>query len=136
MPTHPLFVAGAAITAVAFVTFATILFSKGGFHRMRQLGVMSALLKGEHGSGARLVFVGSLLAMMVGSCLVFAGVGAGDAARLDACEARCDELGYPQYRIGPNSDRDDADRSTWFVACICEGGDRAPTELRAGDLPR
>ncbi|MCA9607799.1 MAG: hypothetical protein KC619_19455 [Myxococcales bacterium] len=134
MFTQPLFVVGVALTAIGFVTFATVIFSKGGFSRMRQFGVMRAVLRGDHGSGTRVVFLVALVAMLVGSGLTFAGVGAADAARLEACGARCRDLGYPDHRIGPNSDRDDADRTTWFVACICEGADRPPTELRAEGL--
>ncbi len=134
MPSHPVFFAGGAIVAFAFVAFATILFSHGGFNRARQLGVILKLLRGEHGNGTRLGFVASVLGLILGACLLFSGVAAQDRARAEACAERCRALGYPSHRMGPNTNRIETDRTTWYLACICEGPDREPTELRADRL--
>ncbi len=73
----------------------------------------------------------SFLTLFMGSCLSFVAVGAGDRARKKHCEQTCTEAGYSTARIGPNSDRIQSDRTTWFVACICEEPSREPLESRA-----
>ncbi len=134
MLTQPRVVARALVTALGFVAFAAALFSHGGVAKSRQFQVIGALLRGDHGARPRLVLVAGFLAMIAGACLLFGGVASRDRARNEACEARCRELGHPRSRIGPNSDRDESDRRTWWVACICEGGDGDPVELRADGL--
>ncbi len=134
MLAHPLFVVGAIVTALGFLAFAGALFSHGGLPKSQQFRVIGALLRGDHGPRPRLVLVGGFLAMIAGACLLFGGVASRDRARNEACEARCRELGHPRSRMGPNSDRDEQNRRTWWVACICEGGAGEPIELRADDL--
>ncbi|MFK7984558.1 MAG: hypothetical protein AB8I08_00880 [Sandaracinaceae bacterium] len=129
---QPLFLVGAVVTFAGTLLFGGLLFSNGGVRKSRQFRVIRELLGGTHGNGARLLTVAALLSMASGSCLLFSGVAASDHERAERCERRCRAEGYEAGRIGPNSDRTE-DRSTWWVACICEGGSAPVLELRADE---
>ncbi|MFK8004047.1 MAG: hypothetical protein AB8H86_31065 [Polyangiales bacterium] len=120
MQISPLFLVGGIATFVGAILFATQLFQNGGWAKSRQFQVIGELFRGAHGSGARIAVLISFVMMPIGACLLFAGVASSDAERRNRCEARCSAEGYEQARIGPNSGRDPSDRTTWFVACICE----------------
>lgn len=122
MKISPVFIVGGVLVFLGAILFATQLFGNGGWAKSKQFRVIGELFRGVHGAGARKAVILSFLMMPIGSCLLFSGVFASDAERRDRCEARCAAEGYTSGRIGPNTDRDSGDRSTWFVACICEGG--------------
>ncbi len=124
-------IAGAVLLFLGAPLFAGVLFGHGGVRKSAQFRVLGELMRGVHGSLPRALLMLSFLLIVVGSCVTFAAVGAGDRARAKHCEATCTEAGYSTARIGPNSDRVQSDRTTWFVACICEEPGREPLESRA-----
>lgn len=134
MKISPLFIVGGALFFVGAILFATQLFRNGGWAKSRQFQVMGELFRGAHGSAARIAVLVSFVMMPIGACLLFGGVAASDAERRNRCEARCSAEGYASGRIGPNSERDSDDRTTWFVACICEGGPGVNLEIDANSL--
>lgn len=134
MKISPLFIVGGIVAFLGAILFATQLFRHGGWARSRQLRIIGELFRGTHGSGARTAVLVSFVMMPIGSCLLFSAVASSDAERRDRCEARCSAEGYASGRIGPNSERDTSDRTTWFVACICEGGEGEGLEVDANSL--
>ncbi|MFT5355052.1 MAG: hypothetical protein ACI9KE_002266 [Polyangiales bacterium] len=134
MKVSPILVVGGALFFVGAILFASQLFRNGGWAKSAQFRVLGELFRGLHGSGARTVVLISLVLMPLGSCFLFAGVASSDVERRDRCETRCAAEGYSSGRIGANSDRVSGDRTTWFVACICEGGAGGALELDADSL--
>lgn len=134
MQISPPFIIGGVLFFLGALTFAAQLFGHGGVAKSKQFGVLSELLKGVHGPGPRRWLIISMLLMPMGACFLFAGVGMSNAERSERCEERCASEGYETARIGPNSDRVSGDRTTWFVACICEGGQPEALELDANEL--
>ena len=78
-----------------------------------------------------MLILASFPVMFFGACMTFSSVAMSDWERAKACEERCIAEGYEDGRIGPNSDRDQQDRSTWFVACICQRETLPPLEFPA-----
>lgn len=134
MAVSPLFLVGIAIFFLGGALFGTQLFGHGGWAKSKQFRVIGELLRGAHGTRARRWVVVSLVLLPMGMCLIFSGVTASDFERAERCERHCAREGYASGRIGPNSDRDPQDRSTWFVACICDGNEREPAEFVADTL--
>jgi hypothetical protein len=110
-------------------------FAKGGFSKSRQLPVLIALVRAEHGRAARWLTLGSLVGLVLGGLFLFAGISADDLAREKRCQRRCVEEGHPRGVIGPSSQQSMTRRnSAAFVACLCSGGPGRPIELRADSL--
>lgn len=129
MTLSPLLVTGGALFFVGFVLFAIALFGHGGLSRSRQFRVIGELFRGDHGRAPRIVATLGVSMVGIGACVCFAAVARSDHQRAERCRAFCGSKGYRSARIGPNSDRIREDRSTWFVACICEEGDQDPARL-------
>lgn len=132
---HPnaLLVAGAAFFFIGVALFMGLLFSNGGLSKSKQFKVLFELIRGTHGSRARLGLVSAMLLGLTGACLAFGGVAMSDRERNRACASACAARGHTSHRIGPNSDRVAGDARTAWVACICEGGGET-VELRADAL--
>ena len=128
-----LLLAGVASFFAGVALFMGLLFANGGLSKSKQLGVLSELIRGTHGRGARLGLAAAALLVLTGACLAFGGMAMSDAERANACAAACTARGHSRHRIGPNSDRVAGDARTSWVACICEGGAET-VELRAEGL--
>ncbi len=135
MAPHPAFVVGVAIFFVSTAVFIGAVFAKGGWKRSRQIGVILALVRGEHGKAARTVAIASFGGVILGGLVTFAGVAAEDVAREKRCQARCVEAGQLRGVIGPSIEQSMTRRNTAaFLACTCTGGAGPPTELHADGL--
>lgn len=132
---EPLFLLGIALFFPSGLTFMVVLFANGGAPKSKQLSVLSDLVRGRRGRRRQRTTLGAMLGMALGTLLLFSGVAAHDLGRADRCVERCTREGYPTGRIGPSEARRPGQpRRALFVACRCEGGDRAPLELVANDL--
>ena len=134
MAVHPIMIAGAVLSATGILIFGALLFSHGGVAKSAQFRVLGELFGGTHGARSRALLLLSFVLLPIGACLLFAGVAAADHERAERCEAFCAAEGYASARMGPNSNRVRSDRSTWFVACICEGGEGEALEIDANNL--
>ncbi len=135
MAPHPVTVVGVAIFFFSAAVFMGVVFSKGGRKRSKQLGVLMALVRGEHGVVSRVMTIASLGGVIVGMLALFAGVAANDLAREKRCQARCVEAGHRRGMIGPSMEQSMTRRnSAAFVACTCSGGESPALELRADSL--
>lgn len=124
---------GFAIFGAGFFLVAVPAFMSGGLQRSNQLRVLKELLAGQHGPGRRWAVRSGVACLLLGAMVQFGSVAAGDRQRAQACVARCERDGYDRGRIGPNGERT-KDRSTWWVACICEAEGRPPFEFPARSL--
>jgi len=135
MALHPVFLAGVAIFFASGLLFMGLVFAKGGANRSKQLGVMLALVRGEHGPLNRQLAIGSFAGIILGALCCFAGVAAQDVAREKRCQAKCVEVGHLRGKIGPSSQQSMTRRGrAAFVACVCSGGAGPPIELQADSL--
>ena len=135
MAPHPAFVVGVAIFLASTAVFIGAVFAKGGWKRSKQIGVVIALVRGEHGKAARRVAIGSFAGVILGGLVTFAGVAAEDVAREKRCQARCVEAGQPRGKIGPSIEQNMTRRNTAaFLACTCSGGAGPSIELHADSL--
>jgi hypothetical protein len=130
----PPVMAGVALFFAGSLLFCVQLFRHRGIAKGAQLRVLGELFSGAHGPQPRAHMRLGVLMVAVGAVFLFAGVAASDRERARRCDAHCRAAGFRAARIGPNADRDPKDRSTWFVACICEGGEGAPLEVDANGL--
>jgi len=131
----PLFLVGIALFFGGGVTLMGVLFSSGGASKSRQLGVLAALLRGEHGGARRALTRASLAMLALSLPVTFSAVAAGDRQRAAACRQTCARLGYTAGVIGPSQARNPQRPGLpAFVACRCVGGRADDTELRADDL--
>jgi hypothetical protein len=135
MPLHPAFIIGLVIFFTSAALFMGIVFSKGGWNRSKQFGVMASLIRGEHGPVNRWLTFASFAGIVLGTLTLFAGVAANDVAREKRCQARCVEAGHTRGVIGPSIQQSMTRRNTpAFVACTCTGGSGPEIELRADSL--
>lgn len=135
MPLHPVFIAGLVIFFISAATFMGVIFSKGGWNRSKQFGVMAALWRGEHGATSKRVMLLSFAGIIFGMLTLFSGAAANDVAREKRCQAKCLEAGHLVGKIGPSSEMSMTRRNTAaFVACTCTGGAGPAVELRADSL--
>ena len=135
MPLHPMFLVGLAIFFASAATFMGFVFSKGGWKRSKQIGIMVALVRGEHGKSSRALTLGSFAGIILGVLCLFSGVAATDVAREKRCQARCLEMGHPRGAIGPSVQMSMTRRNTAaFLACTCSGGAGPSVELHADSL--
>jgi hypothetical protein len=134
MTENVLFGAGVLIFFASGATFMGVLFANGGVKRSKQFGVLAALWRGDHGSGARRLLTFSLAGLVAGALTLFSGVGVMDAARTKRCQAKCQVAGHPVAKIGPSSEKDPPQsKRAAFVACLCSGGPGQPVEFRADE---
>jgi hypothetical protein len=127
---------GVLVAMAGFVTLFVLLGRQGALAKSKQLAALGDLASGRAGRGARVAFFIALAGMLVGSCLCFAGVAAGDAERRKACVATCRERGYERGIIQGSTAMDPKNpKRHAFVACACEGGRPEPLELEADRLP-
>ena len=130
---HFLLLVGVASLFAGVALFMGLVFANGGLSKSKQFKVLSEIITGTHGRGARLGIVAASLLVLTGACLGFGGLAMSDAERANACARACTARGHSRHRIGPNSDRVAGDARTSWVACICEGGGER-VELRADGL--
>lgn len=131
----PIMILGFALFVLGFLLVFVTLAMSGGMARRTQLKVLGELWDGNHGTPKRAAVIAGAGFFLAGAMVMFGGVSASDAERAQACVTRCETEGYESGRIGPNSSRNE-DRSTWWVACICEAADKPTLEIPAGSLAR
>ncbi len=135
MTPHPVFLVGAGICVVSFLTLFVLVASKGGLSKSKQIGTLMALFRGEHGKPSKRLTVGSFVGLGLGMLCIFAGVAANDVAQENRCQARCLEAGHTRGKIGPSVEMSMTRRnSAAFLACTCTGGVGAALELHADEL--
>ena len=135
MEPHPAFYLGAAIFFASAILFIGVVFAKGGSKRSKQIGVIIAVVRGEHGKTGRRLLIGSFGGVVLGALVLFAGVAANDVKREKLCQAKCVEAGHTRGTIGPSVGMNMTRRNTAaFVACTCTGGPGASIELQADSL--
>ncbi len=132
---------GAALAMLGAATFMVLMFSSGGGNKANQFRVIGELFRKQHGAGKAVAAKLSLVAIFLGSCTAFVGVGLMDAERAKACEEHCVSLGHEAgvigaSRVAPELESDaKAKGQPPGPACLCSGGGRPDTELPASSLP-
>ncbi len=113
-----------------------LLFSSGGAAKSRQLGVLSQILSGQHGSGKKVGLLVAVALILFGTCGAFAGVAADDARNNEACTHTCAQRGYAKGTVRGSEQRDPpGSKRHAFRACVCEGGPEPdPLDVRLDEL--
>jgi hypothetical protein len=127
------FLIGVVLAGGGFVLLFGLLAKQGALSKSKQFAALSAMASGQAGAATRRWFFLAIAAMGLGTCSIFVGVGAKDAARRRACETTCKTRGYERGVIRGSTEESRGKHA--FVACACEGGGET-LELRADDLVR